>query len=105
MPAVRAALQTGRLRGVAFDGLAPDERRALLAPPDGGKEAASSAADGPRLHVVVGAHTAGMSEETIRRSAIVAVELVGRYVEGHPVEDGATVDGYAAAPEIRRAMA
>jgi D-lactate dehydrogenase len=105
MPAVRAALQTGRLRGVAFDGLAPDERRALLAPPDGGKEAAPPAAEGPRLHVVVGAHTAGMSEETIRRSAIVAVELVGRYVEGHPVEDGATVDGYAAAPEIRRAMA
>jgi phosphoglycerate dehydrogenase-like enzyme len=105
MPAVRAALQTGSLRGAAFDGLEPDERRALLGPPDGGDAAASSAAEGARLKVVVGSHTAGTSEETIRRSATVVVELVGRYMEGHPLEDGALADGYAAAPEMRRAMA
>jgi len=44
MPAVRAALQTGSLRGAAFDGLEPAERRALLTPPDGGEAGASAAA-------------------------------------------------------------
>jgi D-lactate dehydrogenase len=105
MAALREALQTGRLRGAAFDMLEEDQRQALLASPDGGEEAAPIAPERRRLNVVMSSHAAGISEDSIRRSAIATVELVGRFMEGHPVENEAIAGSYAAAPEMRRAMA
>jgi phosphoglycerate dehydrogenase-like enzyme len=60
---------------------------AVRALPDGGDEAGSSASNRRHRNVAVSPQAAGTSEETIRRSAIVTVELVGRYLEGHPVEE------------------
>lgn len=93
LDAVRSALEAGQLGGAAFDVLDAEEMRYVRAP-TGDDQAATLTATARRpLNVVCSAHAAGVSEESIRRSAIVTVELVGRFMEGQPVEADAATSG------------
>lgn len=91
LDAVRSALEAGKLGGAGFDVLDQDEMRALFAPTGHGQADRSTATARRPLNIICSSHAAGTSVESIRRSAIVTVELVGRFMEGQPVEaDGLT---------------
>ena len=93
LDAVRSALEAGRLGGAAFDVLDQEEMRALRAPTGQGHAATTTTTARRPLNIVCSSHAAGTSEESIRRSAIVTVELVGRFMEGQPVEADGVTDG------------